>query len=379
LLYRLSVANGQLETISGEIPEGLLRACRELVAEHLECSGTMIIREARQEPLRAEFRGTFSESFRQRVRNLLALYGAGQKIPERLQPPVLLFQVAIGEGGARIVTGNPPSSVMRFSEAFARANASSTARVCAFWEGGAPQLQFMGDMPPQAQERLRRHWRTELSGIQVPLEPRAPFRTRPNAPRVRGVFEALLRVLLSVGLAVGSFALLVFLGGGFRSRGPTVQPPSGNAAAMSVPVVGQMNLRQEEPSLQNGEQTEKRGRPGPHTFYVKNRESRGFLVRLVERGGDVRRAFYVGPGMTAEISGVPAGTYNVVLIQGRHFSRERGEFLSGASVSRLDEPIVFESGVGPAGERVTWRKGIVTRAPAGNIRRVAANPEWARK
>lgn len=123
---------------------------------------------------------------------------------------------------------------------------------------------------------------------------------------------------------------------------------------------------------------EQRGPTGPHSFYVDNRDARGFVARLVQRDGDLRRAFYVGPSQKAQLHGIPDGVYDVVFIQGRNFSRAMGQFQSGLCVVRLDKAFEYTTENIPGGTRF-WTKGVVTQAVQGNIRRHPVADEWARK
>jgi hypothetical protein len=312
-----------------------------------------------------DFHGAFAPEFRQKVRNLWSLKANGHKLPERLDTPRPVFQVEIGEGRARTVLATPPGVVTSFCEAFARANPTAVVRVTGLLVDGAIRLQFMGDMPELAQSRLLRRWDQykETVGISAP---------EPDRPRRH-------RVGLWIGGLVSAVVILgVALDGGLGDRMRAVTPDLGTGPFRPAPIPFAAAPRPAEPLLQNGEVIEERGPTGPHTFYADNRDSMGFVARLVQRNGAVRRAFYVGPSQRAQVRGIPDGVYDVVFIQGRAFSRATMQFQSVLSVSRLDEPFEYATEAIPGGTRF-WTKGVVTQAPQGRIKRYPVSTEWARK
>jgi hypothetical protein len=365
MILRLSFLGGQMEVIAGEAPRDFLGACRELAAEYPECRGTIVLAAVRGEAPAVDFHGAFAPEFQQKVRNIWALKASGQRLPERLDTPRPVFQVGIGEGRARTVLGSPPSLVANFCEAFARANPAAVARVTGLLVDGGVRLQVMGDMPELAQSRLLRRWDPHQETVRLS----GPEPDRPKRHRVGVWVGGIVSAVIILGVALDS-------GLGDRVRAVTPDLGTGPFGPATTPFAAAP--RPAEPPLQNGEVIEERGPTGPHTFYVDNRDALGFVARLVQRDGEVRRAFYVGPSQRAQVRGIPDGVYDVVFIQGRAFSLATMQFQSVLSVSRLDGPFEYATEAIPGGTRF-WTKGVVTRAPQGRIKRYPVSTEWARK
>ena len=84
---------------------------------------------------------------------------------------------------------------------------------------------------------------------------------------------------------------------------------------------------------------------GPHVVRIDNGLSKDALVKLKDRGGTTRLAFYVVAGQTAEIGDVPDGNYRLLFATGDGFSRGCNRFIDNMRAQAFANREVFEATV----------------------------------
>ena len=89
-----------------------------------------------------------------------------------------------------------------------------------------------------------------------------------------------------------------------------------------------------------------RGRTEPGRFgaiRVKNDTGKDAYVKLVNRQGKVALAFLAGDGRTAELKGVPLGSYEVAFATGSKFSRGCDSFSERGNAGKFAERIHYDA------------------------------------
>ncbi len=94
---------------------------------------------------------------------------------------------------------------------------------------------------------------------------------------------------------------------------------------------------------------------------------------LCDMNKSVLIAVYIRSQEFYNMTGIEAGSYDLYLQQGTDWNSSAFLFENNSSISRMEEPLVFETVQTPEGVRYTWGQIILKESPEGNMSKVAVS------